>query len=149
MQRKTTNEDGPVAVEGQHEEDDPTQPPPCKKNCALSDLFGETFSLPKRQDTHTMSPTDQAMSEIRAYRELEPLNLSDDPLSWWAKHEGAYPLLSNLARNTLCIPGTSVAAERVFSTAGDIVTAERSVLKPDHVDQLLFLHKNLARCHKR
>uniref|UniRef100_A0A3B1IEW9 BED-type domain-containing protein n=1 Tax=Astyanax mexicanus TaxID=7994 RepID=A0A3B1IEW9_ASTMX len=43
----------------------------------------------------------------------------------------------------LCIPGTSVAAERVFSTAGDIVTAQRSSLTPEHVDQLLFLQKNL------
>ncbi len=34
----------------------------------------------------------------------------------------------------LCIPGTSVPAERVFSTAGDIVNAQRSVLRPDHVD---------------
>jgi len=43
----------------------------------------------------------------------------------------------------LCIPGTSVPAERVFSTAGDIVNAQRSVLRPDHVDQLIFLKKNL------
>ncbi len=41
----------------------------------------------------------------------------------------------------LCIPGTSVPAERVFSTAGDIVNAQRSVLRPDHVDQLIFLKK--------
>ncbi len=34
-------------------------------------------------------------------------------------------------------------AERVFSTAGDIVNAQRSVLRPDHVDQLIFLKKNL------
>ncbi len=38
----------------------------------------------------------------------------------------------------LCIPGTSVPAERVFSTAGDIVNAQRSVLRPYHVDQLIF-----------
>ncbi len=31
-------------------------------------------------------------------------------------------------------------AERVFSTAGDIVNAQRSVLRPDHVD---ILKKNL------
>ncbi|KAL2089183.1 hypothetical protein ACEWY4_016082 [Coilia grayii] len=139
--RKTEDDHEPVAVEGQLE-DGPTQPPPCKKSCALSDLFGETFLVPKRQDSHS-TPIDQAMSEIRAYRESEPLTLSDDPLSWWRKHEGAYPLLSHLARNTLCVPGTSVAAERIFSTAGDIVTAERNVLRPDHVDQLLFLNKNL------
>lgn len=30
------------------------------------------------------------------------------------------------------------ASERVFSTAGDIVISERSVLYPEHVDQLIF-----------
>ncbi|KAK7877985.1 hypothetical protein WMY93_031365 [Mugilogobius chulae] len=95
--------------------------PPCKrKDCALSDLFGETFSLPKRQDCQKMSPYNQAMNEVRGYREAEPIELS----------------------------GTSVAAERVFSTAGDIVTAQRSVLKPEHVDQLLFLNKNLPKRYK-
>lgn len=147
-QNKTTDEDQPVVVE-EEDEVDPTLPPPCKKNCALLDLFGETFSHPKRQDSHTTSTIDLAISELRAYREAEPLKLSDNPLVWWKKHQDVFPLLSNLARNTLCIPGTSVAAERVFSTAGDIVTAQRSVLKPEHVDQLLFLHKNVPRSQKR
>lgn len=93
-----------------------------------------------------MSLHDQAVDEIKKYKESEPLALTGDPLSWWREHQAAFPLLSNLARNTLCIPGTSVAAERVFSTAGDIVTAQRSALKPEHVDQLLFLHKNLKTC---
>jgi len=35
------------------------------------------------------------------------------------------------------------SSERVFSSAGDFVNAQRSVLKPEHVDQLVFLHKNL------
>uniref|UniRef100_A0A3B4FMZ3 BED-type domain-containing protein n=1 Tax=Pundamilia nyererei TaxID=303518 RepID=A0A3B4FMZ3_9CICH len=51
-------------------------------------------------------------------------------------------ILATLAKRYLCIPGTSVSAERVFSTAGDIVTAKRSTLTSEHVDQLLFLSKN-------
>ena len=41
------------------------------------------------------------------------------------------------------IPGTSVPSERVFSTAGDVVTAQRATLKSKHVDMLIFLKKNL------
>lgn len=37
---------------------------------------------------------------------------------------------------------TSVASERVFSLAGDIVRAERSRLDPDQVNSLIFLKKN-------
>lgn len=62
-------------------------------------------------------------------------------MKWWHDNEVIFPLLSRLAKHYLCIPGTSVAAERVFSTAGTIVTAKRSSLAPEHLDQLLFLHK--------
>lgn len=78
------------------------------------------------------------------YKEAPPLSLAEgNPLSWWKEHQCEYPLLSHLAKVYLCIPGTSVSSERVFSTAGDIVTAQRSLLSSDHVDQLLFLNKNL------
>ena len=40
-------------------------------------------------------------------------------------------------------PWESVPSERVFSTAGDIITAQRSTLTPEHLDQILFLNKNL------
>ncbi|KAK1904302.1 Zinc finger BED domain containing protein 1 [Dissostichus eleginoides] len=43
----------------------------------------------------------------------------------------------------LVYPRHKCVCERVFSTAGDVVTAKRSTLKPEHVDQLVFLQKNL------
>ena len=59
---------------------------------------------------------------------------ASDVLQWWKKQVDV-PLLSALAKN-LSIPATSVSSERVFSTAGDSVTAQRSLPHPDHVDQL-------------
>ena len=58
-----------------------------------------------------------------------------------------YPMIANVAKRYLCIPGSSVSAERVFSTARDIVTAQRSTLKSEHIDQLVFLHKNVCVPH--
>ena len=58
------------------------------------------------------------------------------------KH-GDERLLSKFAKKYLCVPATSVASERVFSSAGDIVSAQRSCLHSDHVDKLLFLKKNM------
>lgn len=45
-----------------------------------------------------------------------------------------YPSLAIIAKQDLCIPATSVPSERVFSTAGDIITAQRSQLKSKLVD---------------
>ena len=46
-----------------------------------------------------------------------------------------YPILSKLAKRYLCVPATSVAGERVFSSAGDLVSTQRSCLRSEHVDK--------------
>lgn len=100
--------------------------------------------------SHTAGPAkklktaeDQAKDEMTRYKEEASLALSDDPLGWWKEHEDQYPFLSRVAKKHLCIPGTSVPSERVFSTVGDIISAKRSVISPEHLDQLLFLNKNI------
>ncbi|CAI5682133.1 unnamed protein product [Oreochromis niloticus] len=117
----------------------PLIPAKMRKSCGLTDLLGQTYgdvgAPPK-----SLSAT--AEEEVKRYQEVTPLALTEDPLSWWKSHEEVYPFLATLAKRYLCIPGTSVSAERVFSTAGDIVTAKRSTLTSEHVDQLLFLCKN-------
>ncbi|XP_017261968.1 E3 SUMO-protein ligase ZBED1-like [Kryptolebias marmoratus] len=131
------------AIEQQGEPvDDPSGPSPKKArdSCALADLFGSAYTTPVAVSRTTDT---KALDEVVRYKEVQPLPLSTNPLNWWREHEGEYPLLSCQAKRYLCIPGSSVPAERIFSTAGDIVTAQRSALKPEHVDQLLFLNKNL------
>lgn len=123
-------------------------PKRARQSCSLADLLGQTYST----GTATRHRTTQvcAEEEMTRYKETAPMSLSDgNPLSWWKEHQTEYPLLSRLAKNYLCIPGTSVSSERVFSTAGDIVTAQRSALNPEHVDQLLFLNKNIMRYIKK
>ncbi len=41
----------------------------------------------------------------------------------------------------LCIPATSVPSERVFSTVGDILSAQQACLKAKHVDMIVFPKK--------
>lgn len=43
----------------------------------------------------------------------------------------------------LCIPATSAPSEQAFSTSGNTVICQRSALKPERVDQLVFLALNL------
>ena len=64
-----------------------------------------------------------------------------DPLQWWKKYSSLMPKLSKVAKKYLIIPATSVPAERVFSKAGELVSARRARLKKSNVDMLLFLNK--------
>lgn len=140
--RSTLTQTGDADEEEAGEEKD-TEPEP-EPSSAILCLLGEAF---REEDTRpTAVPTthaEKAEEEVRVYRASRPAGLQDNPLSWWRDNEKNYPLLARLAKRYLCVPGTSVASERVFSTAGDIVTAKRSCLTPAHVNELLFLQKNL------
>ena len=60
-------------------------------------------------------------------------------LMWWKVHAVRFPYLSRLARRYLAMPGASV--ERLFSVAGQVVTAKRARLDPSTVTLLVFLHE--------
>ncbi|CAM4579173.1 unnamed protein product [Leuciscus chuanchicus] len=110
----------------------------------LADLLGQTYGGAVRPSHKKKNTHDQAEEEMTRYKEAAPMPLAGaNPLDWWKQHQSEYPLLSHLAKRYLCIPGTSVSSERVFSTAGDIITTQRSALSPEHVDEILFLNKNL------
>ena len=79
--------------------------------------------------------------ELKNYRVFPSIPLDSNPLQWWKSHEQRFLRLAKPAKSLLCIPSTSVPSERVFSTAGDIVNAQCSALKPNHVDALIFLKK--------
>ena len=87
------------------------------------------------------------MKELKKNRELPPISRSEDPLKLWKNNSENLPLLADFALKYLVVQCSSVASERVFSTAGDIVTAERSCLDPEHVNMLLYLQKNLQDVH--
>ncbi|XP_061591545.1 E3 SUMO-protein ligase ZBED1-like [Cololabis saira] len=126
------------------EEEERGEPEPPKKKSALDLLLG-TFLTPRAPEK---TIRERAKEEISKYRGRDGLGVNGDVLQWW-KDQVDLPLLSKLARSYLSIPATSVPSERVFSTAGDIITAERSRLLPEHVDQLIFLKKNLKKSHMK
>ena len=53
--------------------------------------------------------------------------------------------MAKLAEIYLTPPPTSTDVERIFSTAGDIITNERNRLLPATAEMLLFLRENLPR----
>lgn len=78
-------------------------------------------------------------SEIDKYRAIPQASMMDNPLQFWKERSFDFPNLIVLAEEYLCVQASSVAAERVFSTSGDIVSSTRACLKTDQVDALVFL----------
>ncbi|XP_071845740.1 E3 SUMO-protein ligase ZBED1-like [Apostichopus japonicus] len=81
--------------------------------------------------------------EIGTYLATESIQWEADPLEWWKGEAVKLPWLALLAKKYLSICGSSSSSERLFSTAGDIVTANRSRLQPEKVRMFTFLAKNL------
>ncbi|XP_051973794.1 E3 SUMO-protein ligase ZBED1-like [Xyrauchen texanus] len=146
MEEDPCNQDDAAdEVDGVEEEVEPQPPAPkqFKQSSALESLLGEAYR-PQQEVGPQKTKAAEAEDEIKRYRERRPAGLQDNPLIWWRENEKEYPLLACMAKRYLCVPGTSVTSERVFSTAGDIITAKRSCLTPGHVNELLFLQKNLS-----
>ncbi|XP_076284838.1 E3 SUMO-protein ligase ZBED1-like [Lasioglossum baleicum] len=80
--------------------------------------------------------------EIRTYLSVEVVPSVTDIANWW-KCQIQYPLLREVARNYLAIPATQCTSERLFSSAGNIVTPNRTRLLSTNIEEICFLHYNL------
>lgn len=121
------------------EERNPLSPPPQKKT-AMAELFGELFKTEERARSFSQITEE----EVTSYKLADCIHVDADPFMWWKANECKFPHVAKVAQRHLCVPGTSVASERIFSTAGDIVNANRSRLAAENVDKLIFLQKNLT-----
>lgn len=115
---------------------------PRQKKFAMEVVFVDTFVKESDIDK-TFANT--IKEEVASYRVASSMPMDGgDPLTWWKSNEYKYPHTAKMARHYLAVPASSVPSERVFSTAGHIVTAKRSTLFPENVDILIFLKKNLT-----
>jgi hypothetical protein len=79
-------------------------------------------------------------SELEQYQNIPPAACNLPILTWWKAHSSQLPALSRLARNTLCVMASSSPSERVFSVAGQVVSARRTSLHPSSVNNILLLN---------
>ena len=115
---------------------------PVRKKCMLGKLLGTSFS--DSSDTSvTVSYNELVMAELSRYKSEPILKLKGKPLDRWKNYQHSYPNLSRMACRYLGVVATSVPSERLFSTAGNVVTMKRCALEPENVEKLVFLHDNL------
>ncbi|KAK0153618.1 Zinc finger BED domain-containing protein 1 [Merluccius polli] len=113
---------------------------PAKKKRSL----GSFFKIASRQDQTVPQSGRQSIElELNRYLQTVEADGETNPLEWWRQHEANFPRVASLAKKYLCIQATSAPSERAFSTSGNIITCRRSALKPERVNQLVFLAHNL------
>lgn len=84
-----------------------------------------------------------AEAEIEDYKKMRLRgDVVDNLLSWWHENKSRFPRLYGIARFIHSIPGSSAAAERLFSIAGRLV-AFRPNMRTSLVDEMLFLRSNI------
>jgi hypothetical protein len=111
---------------------------------ALWDAFDKEVS--HRSSRPATGVNDAVSVEVLKYLKLVNIPRSANPLQWWESvGKEMYPVIYNIAKKHLVVPGSSVPSEWVFSTAGNIITKKRSLLADVTASNLIFLRENLSK----
>ena len=92
----------------------------------------------------TFDTRTQIEKELWSYEQCPDAPKDENILSWWNQNKHNFPTLSKFERKYLAIPASSTKSKCVFSTGGNVVTAKRSRLEPDMVEQLVVCHENVS-----
>lgn len=100
-------------------------PPPEKRFKHLEKILEQRI----KEGLEKTSQMQPSKAEIERYfSSVHAIVESVDPITFWLKNEGNYPLLSSLANDLLCIPASSTPIKHTFSTAGESTSGRRNRL---------------------
>ena len=111
-----------------------------KPTSSLWAIFDQAVSKQKKNQN---SKKLEIELELKKFKSVPNLNRNENPLEWWEKSGKAlFPNLYSTAIKHLVIPATSVPSERIFSTAGSILTRNRNRLGPNNANIIITLNSN-------
>ena len=100
------------------------------------------FEFIKEQQIHSESiHMATAKTELDVYLKEKVID-TNDVFDWWDKNKLRFPNIFPFIKKYLVIPATSVPSERVFSKAGEIISAKRTRISRKHANELVFLNVN-------
>ena len=114
-----------------------------KSSSALWSLFDELMANSANGDEDDCGTEAEMIAEMYLKEPVISRSEHMHPLQYWQSKKAVWPCLAHLACKYLCIPPSSAASERLFSSASDIISAERNRILPEKAEMLLFIKKNL------
>jgi hypothetical protein len=84
----------------------------------------------------------KASNEVEEYLKEDMIPFNQCPLNWWLNKKNKYPILAKMARIYLAVPATSTSSERLFSDAGNLLSAKRSKMNSELFQHIMFLKRN-------
>lgn len=99
----------------------------------------KTLDMEVEETKKTSNATADSIIEVQRYLAESNTPRTQDPLQYWKKKQKTYPHLYQLALKSLCSPSSSVACERVFSKAGELVSKRRNRLGAETLQNTAFV----------
>jgi hypothetical protein len=87
----------------------------------------------------------KASNEVEEYLKEDKISHNQCPFNWWLNKKDKYPILAKMARIHLAIPATSTPSERLFSDAGNLLSAKRTKINSELFKSIMFLKRNASK----
>ena len=87
----------------------------------------------------------RASNEVEEYLREDKISHNQCPFNWWLNKKDKYPILAKMARIHLAIPVTSTPSERLFSDAGNLLSAKRTKINSELFKSIMFLKRNASK----
>ena len=115
------------------------------KNTGFSSMMQNIIT--QSQNTRSKNQTSKLAKEV--LNEYLESPTSSCCLEFWKEYEvkttlKAKLVLAKVPKRFLTPPPTSTEVERLFSTAGDILSNERNRLLPENMEKILFCRENIS-----
>ncbi|XP_065672124.1 uncharacterized protein LOC136089951 [Hydra vulgaris] len=114
-----------------------------KKRDGSESPTSNKISSPTLLESEEDEQEDEAQNEVTLYVEEGCVHKDSNILQYWNNQQNKFPYPTRLARKMLCIPASSSTSERVFLTAGNILTERRTCLSIDNIEMLVFMKENM------
>lgn len=94
----------------------------------------------KKASENSEENNERMPTDLKHFLNQPTIPLQENIFQFWKVHRIMYPHIAKIAEPYLSLVATSVPSERLFSKAGNIMTAKRNRLKGTKLQQLLFLN---------